>query len=383
MATWDELIRSQQSQKIVAAYPTLARPDGLGGVEYAQLNLSTHAVRPDRCAVYHDPRLRGVPRLAQAIREPFTGRSQITYGSLEVLVGDGRLDAHLADWCWLGQPISLSLGFPELDVADWRVVFTGRMGAPRQNDRVLTVPIQDGGAILLETKITPGDLSGDLDDMVQDVLDAAGITGIDATAWAAWAAANPWTAWLRVGEGDTAASILDKLLAPIGCWYTFDRLGNFVVATFAAPDAGAADLELVDDVRALSYEGQVQDKQFWRIALKYLTATGDSPTYGTVSQDDASILTLNPLAKDIERETCLTGVGDAQAVLARQWALWSVRRRVHKVAAKAEPFAVDLGGQVYLSRRHARFGLTGGNCRVVALETVMLGKSRVTLELMQ
>lgn len=383
MATWEELIRSQASRKIVAAYPTLARPDGLGGVEYSQLNLATHALRPDLCDVFHDPRLKGLPRLAQAIREPFTGKSQITYGNLEVLLDDGRLDAYVADWHWLGQPVSLALGFPELAVVDWRVIFTGRMGAPRANDRVLTVPIQDAGALLMETKPAPGDYSGDLDEVLQDVLDAAGVTSVNATAWAAWAAANAFPVWLRVNENDTAAAVLDKLLAPIGCWWTFNRLGEFVVATFAAPDAGAADLELVEDVRAMSYEGQVQDKQYWRIALKYLTATGDSPTYGSVSQDDASILTLNPLASDIERETCLTDAGDAAAVLARLWALWSVRRRVHKVAAKAEPFAVELGGQVYLSRKNGRFGLAGGNCRVVGLETVMLGKSRVTMELMQ
>jgi len=129
----------------------------------------------------------------------------------------------------------------------------------------------------------------------------------------------------------------------------------------------------------LAYEGQVFEKHYWQIKLKYLTATSPSPVYATLTAEDEDILRLNPRATAIERETCLTNSTHAQAVLDRLWALFSVRRRIRKATAKVEPLTVNLGGQVYLSR--PRFGLAG-NQRVIGLSTVLAGQTRVALELM-
>ncbi|MBI4799669.1 MAG: hypothetical protein HY794_13280 [Desulfarculus sp.] len=382
MATWDELVRRQRSKKIVAAYPVLARPDGQGGLETATLNLSTHALNPDRCVQFHRPCLKGVPQLSQAMTEPFFGFSQATFGYLQVLIGDGRLDDYIEGWQWAGGPVGIALGFPELNTSEFRTIFTGLMGTPRTNDGLHTVPIQDGQALLLARTLAEGEYSGTLASVVQTCLTAAGVTTKDQVAWDAWAAANPFQVWIH-STGEDVRGLLDRLLGPIGCWYTFDRLGRFVVGTLAAPDQGAAAISLVDDVRLLSYERQVLDRHYWKIALKYLTQTGQSPQYGTVTQQDSSILALNARATDVERDTCLTVEADANTVLARLWGLFSVRRVVHRVAAKLEPLALDLHDQVYLERRGARFGLAG-NLRVVGFDSVLAGKSQqVKVDLLQ
>ncbi len=363
MATWEELLRRQHSQKIITAECTVARPDGEGGLETTVLRLSSRALNPALCEHFWRPCLKGLPSLSQAIREPMTGQSQVSYGELKVVIGDGRLDSYLNDWQLTGQPMTLRLGFPELAVEDFQPIFVGRMGKWRHNDRVLTVPIQDSQADLLSCTLADGEYSGDLPTVVQTCLAAAGITDIDADAWDLWAAENDFAVWIKGNE--RVSYLLDNLLAPLACWYTFDRFGRFVVGTFKAPTEDDPQLRLVGDARLLSYDREVWEKHYWKIALKYLTQTSPSPDYGTLTQEDSTIKTLNRLADDIERETCLTLQADAQVVLDRLWALFSTARRVHTVTVKVEPLALGLHGQMGLSRN--RFGLSG-NFRAMSLD---------------
>jgi hypothetical protein len=122
---------------------------------------------------------------------------------------------------------------------------------------------------------------------------------------------------------------------------------------------------LADDNELLEFEGKSWQKQYYKLSIKYITATGTPPTYASVSRQDSSILDLNPSAQAGERETCLTSSVDANTVRDRQWDLFSVRRRICNIAAKIEPFVADLAGQVSLE--WSRFGLSG-NQRIVRMD---------------
>ncbi len=371
MTTWAELITRQSSKKILTAALTLARDNG--GLETTTLRLSTHGIHPDMCTNPYSPRLAGVPYLSQAIQEPFTGRSQITFGQLDIINRDGALDDYLSGWLWAGQPVVISLGFPELTEAEYEPIFSGRMKPLEFDDGKISVPIVDYQEVLLDKKLAAGDYTDTIPNLVSACLSAAGITAIDSAAWSAWAAANNFAAFYQASEDTEVSTVLDALLASLGCWYTFDRLGNFVVNTLAAPDAGTPDLILVDDVRVLKFTGKVWDKQYWKLTVEYLSATPS--TYASVSVEDSDILDFNPLATEGSRRTALTSATDAATVRDRLWAIYSVPRRLDGYTAKVEPLALTLGDQVAIVRRSGRYGISG-NHRVVSFNSNLM-RSRV------
>lgn len=378
MATWAELIRKQSSKKIMTATLTLARDNG--GLETTTLRLSTHGIRPDMATNLYSPRLAGVPSLSQAIQEPFTGQSQITYGQLEIINRDAALDDYLQNWWWTGQDVVIALGFPELPEAEFQTIFTGRMKPPEFTDGKITVPIVDYQQVLLEKKLTADDYTDTIPNLVDVCLSAAGITSKDTAAWSAWAADNDFAAYYSCGTDTEVSTVLDALLAPIGCWYTFDRAGRFVVATLAAPDASAPDLILVDDVRVLKFSGKVWDKQYWKLTVEYISST-DPLEYSEVATEDSAILDVNPLATEGSRRTALTSATDAETVRDRLWAVYSVHRRIDGYTAKIEPLALNLGGQVAITRRGGRYGISG-NHRVVSFDSNLI-RSQVKMGLLQ
>lgn len=378
MPTWDELAQQQQSRKVYTAEITLARPDGQGGVETTTRLLSDRAIRPDLTDVYHEPRLKGVPYLNASLQDVMLGKSQITYGQLEILAPDGGMDDDLVGWYWAGQPVVIRLGFDALPVAEFRSVFTGRMEDAKFTDSVISVPIVDYQRDLLSTLLPEGDYSGTIPSLVQTCLTTAGITQIDQAAWDAWAGANNFPAWFR-SQKQAVSNVLDDLLAPLACWSTFDQNGSFVVGTLELPNDDAPVISLVDDIKALDFAADGWGRHYWKVTVEYLTATGDSPAYATVSQEDSAIKALNPSATESDtRRTCLTSATAADTIKARWWGLFSSRRRVFSVSAKVLPLTLKLHDQVYL--RRDRFSIAR-NYRVVGLKKD-LTKNRATMELL-
>jgi hypothetical protein len=366
MATWEQLIQRQSSQKIYTAEMFPARPAAGGGLEYYNLAVCTGAgIRPDLTDTFFEPRLAGVPQFTRSIQEPFFGQTMLGYGRAELKATDGGLDALISDYYWAGQQIIIKQGFDELPFSEFRTVLTGVMDSPVFYDQTIVVPVQDRQAAFFTNKLPEGDYSGTLPTVVQSCLDVAGISTKDQAAWDAWAADNSFAVWVH-SNNDAVSTILDKLLSPIACWYGMDRQGRFVISTFEAPNpTDTPDLTLADDNELLEFEGKSWQKQYYKLSIKYITATGTPPTYASVSRQDSSILDLNPSAQAGERETCLTSSVDANTVRDRQWDLFSVRRRICNIAAKIEPFVADLAGQVSLE--WSRFGLSG-NQRIVRMD---------------
>ena len=382
--SFETLAMRQNSRKISAFELSLARPDGMGGLETKTLRLSDRPIAPGKTSVYFEPRLRGVPYYRQSIQEAEFGRSQIGFGRLVILNGDAVLDADLAGWNWQGRPVVHKLGFAELEAADYRTVFTGFMEKPRRYNNRVEVSIKDRQAQLWKTKYPAGTYTGTLATLVGDLLTAAGITNIDSALWADWAADNPFNCWYEVtsDEGEEVGRLIDNLLAPLACWYGISREDVFRVGTFKAPDAGTPDLTLPG--REL-FDWYVEDlPRVWKISVEYWTATGSSPETGWVTPwSDSDILDLDEFADDAERTTLLTSLADAETILARWVALLSVQRHTAIAETAIQPALLELHDQFMPTEtRHS----SGTNWRVTTMEERRgFGdrKNRMKLELWQ
>lgn len=372
MPSWPDLIASQDSQKIYAADLTLAQTGST-----TTLRVCDHPIPPDKAAYYYAPRLRGMPSFSHRMQEVFYGRSQRSHGYLEIINRDGGLDSYLTSWVWDGQEITLRLGFPELAMTGYEAVITGRMGKPTWDDGIVAVPVTCFQIDLLRATYTSAGSTDTAPNWVSALLTAAGITSIDSTLWAAWSSANNFNAYLE-SSSEAVSTLLDRLLAPLACWYGFNRAGEFIIGTFAAPTAGTPDLSLgVDgfDLEILSYEVE-QLKQYWKVTIEYISATGPV-TYSSVTRQDAAIKTLNPNAEAGERKTLLTNPADAETVRDRWWGLHSVARTLSRVEAKVQPLALKLHDEVAISRD--RFSLSG-NHRVTGFNEDHVN-SRIAMEL--
>lgn len=376
MPSWAELLQRQNSRKIYTAHATLARDDGMGGVETKTLRLASECLHPRRTAFYFEPRIQGLPTFRRSLQELFLGKSQTGYGRLDLLNGDGELDSDVTDWHWAGQPVVISLGFAELDQTDYQPVLTCRMGSPASDDDVMRVPIKDYHIDLERAELAEGDYTNTVPNLVSACLSAAGITDIDTTLWDAWAAVNNFAGFISSGP-DNIRNLLDRILAPLACWYGFDRAGQFILGVLEPPDAGPAELDLTGDIEPLKFQSKEISKQFWKLEVEYLTATSPSQTYGIVSREDTGILTLNPSAEDAKRRTPLTAQADALTIRDRWWDLFSVRRRVLPVTAMVQPAGLRLHDQVYLARE--RYGVAH-NYRAVMFED-NLSASQIKMEL--
>ena len=227
--------------------------------------------------------------------------------------------------------------------------------------------------------MTEQKLSGTLPTVVSTVLDKAGITADkrDTTMWDAWKAENNFNVWLPVSKNQTAGSVLDQLLAPLGCWCGFSREGKFRVSTFAASVADATPVLNLSDIELLSFSEKNHGKHFWKVAVSYYSATGDNPTTAEVEWEDADIKKLNPGAEEITKKTALTSVSDANTFRDRWKALFSTRRLVATCAAPVELFKLQIGDHVHIKRDRLNVDHT---YRVQKISDDMT-KNRVTVEL--
>ena len=375
--TWESLINRQESQKIYLAELELARYNDLNELETKTLYLSTQPINPIHTDKYYEPRLQGVSNFNRRIQEIFYGNTQVSYGDLSILIGDGGLLSDIQDWNWAGRQIIIKLGFSELNITDYRTIFTGRMGQPRYTSNLLTVPIQDYQKDSLRKYYPSGTYNDTLPNLIQLGLDTIGVEK-DTALWDTWVAENNFNVFLKT-EGEAVSTVFDRLLTNLCCWWGFDREGKFQVATFKSPTDADTPILSLSQIEILRCDVEYLDKLYWKVGVRYYTDTSvDPPTTASVTREDSTIETLNPLSfEGDEKETCLTSETDAQTILDRWWDILSVQRRKVNITAKVQPFMLKLGSVVNVD--YPKSGLSG-NFRVVGFNENYIN-SQVAMEL--
>ncbi|WP_152045508.1 phage tail protein [Aureimonas psammosilenae] len=198
--------------------------------------------------------------------------------------------------------------------------------------------------------------------------------------------------WLDADAAEILG-VATGLLDAIGGYLVPDRLGRYRLGRLTAPAATAEetfDASLALDrgagLERIATNDSGSGVPAWKVTLHYArayqtqggteldVATSDAikafvkEEWRTVTASSDATKAAHKLATEIEANTALTTVADAQAEAARRLALNSIRRDRYRVAVPADAAAaIDLGDTVALD--FDRFGLSGGkNFVVIGME---------------
>lgn len=215
--------------------------------------------------------------------------------------------------------------------------------------------------------------------LIQRILTEKGYTAADwiAADFTALDQRNAGSLGIIVEEGETAASLLNRLCESVGAWWGFDSLGRFRVARFEAPTGASAYTFTETDFIEIDRAPEEQ-LPLWSVTLKadinYAVQDRKSLA-GVVPEDraiwftldareqkveEAVVKTSRKLADEISYDSLLNGISIASAEAQRRLDLYKVRRDVVRVTA-ADPSrftALDLGSVVTVQT--PRFGYTAG-----------------------
>jgi|GEM_PF-7112614 len=95
-----------------------------------------------------------LPRRSVKAQELFTGRSMASWGNLELLNGEGELDPYLDSYIFNGGTVVVKAGGAALPYTEYKTIFTGIMGAPTWDRRMISIPLEDQQAAL-DRKMVP------------------------------------------------------------------------------------------------------------------------------------------------------------------------------------------------------------------------------------
>ena len=315
----------------------------------------------------HQPRIKRPPRVGtytQTFGQYGTARQ--TYGDLQIICADGWLDGLMGGpWQWAGRPCTVYQGYVNVPMSQWRICLRGYIRDIDHDDNLITLHLVDTLGLTLARLRTAGDYAGNLPDLVSAALAEAGITEtmIAAASWNAWAVRNDYPAWYRATGNETIDAVLRKLLSPgMGNLHAGPADGLVRILDTAPPDATAEANYVVTDYAIIGDSPvDLLDNQAYEVSVEYLTATGDSPAYDTVTTTDTTILAINPQAKQHRITSCCTTKAGAEAIRDRVWAMLSTPRRVAQIKTWAMGILYGPGNLIELAD-HGRNGLTGKWC---------------------
>lgn len=377
---WQKYSEWPESHRIYTVEVGIADPAN-PTADRETLYFSSGSIDPGLTEIYHEPCIKNLPNFARSLQSLSYGGTSATYGSVVLLIGDGHLDAIIANRILAGAPVVIRLGFDGLNQSEFKEIFTGHVsGDPKNTDTQLTLPLVDGVGKFLNHKLSEQTLSGALPTVLDTLLTSAELPADkrDSAMWDAWKANNNFQVWMQVSKNQTLATVLDSLLAPLACWYDFGRDGLFRISTFGLAAADATAKIFLTDIELTKNGGEKSSvNHAWKVVVSYFSATGDLPETAEVSWEESAIKTLNGSATEISKTTMLTSSTDAKTIRDRWKALFSVQRKVAIYTACVQLFQLQLGDVVRVTRD--RFELD--DLFVVQKITENMGAGSVSLEL--
>ena len=224
-------------------------------------------------------------------------------------------------------------------------------------------------------------------DIVEEIVTSQGGLGagdLDSASFTTLNTANDSTVGIYVdgAASRTVLEALDELIASIGGYYGFDRSGKFQVGRLEAPGGTPAAtftaveiLEIDRPATALPvHRVRLGYQPNWTVQVEFQLNGGATAgrraftarVFRHVTAEEGSVLTMHPLAGDLEINTLLDGSADASAEASRLLNLYKADRDLFRVRVKTQPFALELADTVRLT--YPRFGLEAGKgFRVIGL----------------
>jgi hypothetical protein len=236
---------------------------------------------------------------------------------------------------------------------------------------------------------------GSASQVVQSVLNQAGITDIDQTSFADFHTFNPAPVGIYIDQDTTIIDIVSKIADSVGGGVISNTAGEFAAIWLEEPEAGEVDLtlrDLLSEVSMQIFAGPTNDAQgipAWKVIVYWgkvwkTQSAGDLAALITDNDQvrkqflatqwrqagaaDATIKDQHLQAVTMSFETMLVNFADASAEAHRRLALYSTRRdRISFPVSFAQDHSigdVDLGDSVTVTM--PRFGYDNGkNFRVI------------------
>jgi hypothetical protein len=198
----------------------------------------------------------------------------------------------------------------------------------------------------------------------------------DLVALAAFNAAFPYEAGLRVDSPTAIGGVIDQLLGGLPALYTMLNDGRFFLAEIA-PLTGSPIMKLTDVEFVESPDGADGDDDIYRrVYLNYdRNPEAEKNPKGALSQErvewlrrefrqvsarDETVLVNYPWATDLgPLDTCLVQRADAQTLANKLLNLLKVKHPRTKILIKNQPFHLNLGDEISVQR--TRFGIAEEN----------------------
>lgn len=241
-------------------------------------------------------------------------------------------------------------------------------------------------------------LSNSAAGLIQAILTEKGYTASDwiAADFTALNQKNAGSLGLVVEDGETTASLLNRICESVGAWWGFNALGTFRVARFEAPSASDTAVYTFTEADWTEIDRAPEDQlPLWSVKLKadinYAVQDRKSLA-GVVPEDravwfaqdareqkieDAAVKTSRKLADEAGYDSLLNGISIASAEAQRRLNLYKVRRDVVRLTA-ADPSrftTIDLGSVVTVQT--SRFGYTAGKKFIVTSLVVNYERNQI------
>jgi hypothetical protein len=181
----------------------------------------------------------------------------------------------------------------------------------------------------------------------------------------------------RGAEASSIAGVLDELLAGVGAFGGFSRLGKFTCGMIASPSGASAASYTEADIGKLEREAlpSAVDPLIWRARVawqhNYLVqndvAAGVTAARRTFAaeadrvaiREDSTVRSRRTLAREYGPTGNLYAQqADADAEAVRLMSLWSVERGLYAVPLPAAALARDIGEVITIT--YPRFGFSAG-----------------------
>lgn len=196
---------------------------------------------------------------------------------------------------------------------------------------------------------------------------------IDEGSFAQLAEVLSGNAGIYIAQETTGSDVLDALINPAGGYWSFTRQGQLFAGAVVSPTGATATLRNLD-ASGLRLVQTIPPA--WRIKVGYAPATvvqsendlaggvaGNVQAFVTepyryVTATDDAVRQKNSLATERVFETSLANKADADALLARLMAIYSVKRMVFEVTVYKTLYRYFLGNVLRL--QYDRYGLASG-----------------------
>ncbi|WP_342152310.1 hypothetical protein [Methylorubrum sp. SB2] len=208
--------------------------------------------------------------------------------------------------------------------------------------------------------------------VLRDIAARMGITVFDAAALAALNAVQPASIGYWIAEGGNAGQILDAVADGCGCYWGFDRSGQFEAGRVESPSGPIA---AYDATQVLSMDRLATEEPSWQALVRYRRNWRPSSTdqlagaaqanqtfftteWRTATAQNAAVQSAYPLSKPIQVDSLFDDQSAAQAEANRQLTLFGTRRDYFRARLKVQPLATENADTVTIM--HPRYGLAAG-----------------------